>query len=578
MKFPAFLPLALLALPSVARAGDAPAPAAAGPLTIATEVVSTDADPQDKSLRAIVPPTALAFEEAAPASVKAAPPGPGRAVYAELPTPGRRTALAAARGTGDALTLYLDADGDGTFAGDAEICPAIGSPSSGVGGRRTGTVWKWPNLKVGAARVNVAVQERIAGWAGALVAPQGSKDKDGKAVPPTPLDFSERKPEGIEKPPALSGTVLWATGKFLGDDVVVAAARGAGDALSLVVAKAGDGDLSGAKKAEATGDAVRQEKRRIGTRWVVPDVACLGHTATVTVTATEAGLSGSAGPSSTRRGTAKVSGADWILCLADGDFDGAVSGEDDLWWFGPPASVRGLNYANMFEGDSLVRGKTGGCWRLVSVAADGAAVVAPEASPPDAEAWLHRRSERVNAKRWFPVFEAGLADFAAKQHLDLSRPRAAAPPAWRYLRDFESAKAVAAREGKPLLVDFEADWCGWCKRLDFHTYPDREVVERLARFTCVKMNDEFDPGETRTALKKQYGDDWGGIPAVAVFDAAGKPVRFSYLHGKGEKERMEEGDHVGGWLAPAPFVQALDAAYAAWEKASKAGAPPPAGK
>ena len=57
--------------------------------------------------------------------------------------------------------------------------------------------------------------------------------------------------------------------------------------------------------------------------------------------------------------------------------------------------------------------------------------------------------------------------------------RAACP----LLRDVidQHQRALAAKEGKPLLVDFEADWCVWCKRLDYHTYPDAGVVETLGK-------------------------------------------------------------------------------------------------
>ena len=46
-------------------------------------------------------------------------------------------------------------------------------------------------------------------------------------------------------------------------------------------------------------------------------------------------------------------------------------------------------------------------------------------------------------------------------------------------RNFDAAKKKARDARKPLLVDFEADWCVWCKRLDYYTYPDREVASEV---------------------------------------------------------------------------------------------------
>ena len=103
----------------------------------------------------------------------------------------------------------------------------------------------------------------------------------------------------------------------------------------------------------------------------------------------------------------------------------------------------------------------------------GTASVVP-APAPDLEAYLHRRGDRVNAKRWFPRFDLERPIFAEDQELSASRPKAAKPAAWHHMVDLDAAFALAKKEGKPLLVDFEADWCVWCKRVDYYTYGDAD--------------------------------------------------------------------------------------------------------
>ncbi|MCC6795015.1 MAG: thioredoxin family protein [Candidatus Hydrogenedentes bacterium] len=53
-----------------------------------------------------------------------------------------------------------------------------------------------------------------------------------------------------------------------------------------------------------------------------------------------------------------------------------------------------------------------------------------------------------------------------------------------YAASIEKAKA----EGKPILIDFTAEWCGWCKRLDEEVYADASTVNALKDFVCVKVD------------------------------------------------------------------------------------------
>ena len=65
----------------------------------------------------------------------------------------------------------------------------------------------------------------------------------------------------------------------------------------------------------------------------------------------------------------------------------------------------------------------------------------------------------------------------------------------KWLRTEADGLAQAAREHKPLMIDFYADWCLACKELDLYTYTDPDVTRALDGFVSVKLDgtDSEDP-------------------------------------------------------------------------------------
>ncbi|MBK5258409.1 MAG: thioredoxin family protein [Thermoanaerobaculia bacterium] len=83
--------------------------------------------------------------------------------------------------------------------------------------------------------------------------------------------------------------------------------------------------------------------------------------------------------------------------------------------------------------------------------------------------------------------------------------------------------AAASAAGKPVVIDFFADWCLPCKELDAKTFGDQRVAREMDRFVRVKADLTLADDPATLALSKQYGII--GVPAVVFLDAKGEELR-----------------------------------------------------
>jgi len=83
--------------------------------------------------------------------------------------------------------------------------------------------------------------------------------------------------------------------------------------------------------------------------------------------------------------------------------------------------------------------------------------------------------------------------------------------------------AEAAQQGKPVIIDFYADWCIPCKQLDKTLFSHPDVVEVSKRYVTLKADLTKEKSEETRTLRRQY--KVMGVPTIVFVDRKGMEIR-----------------------------------------------------
>ena len=103
-------------------------------------------------------------------------------------------------------------------------------------------------------------------------------------------------------------------------------------------------------------------------------------------------------------------------------------------------------------------------------------------------------------------------------------------------KQIADALALASKDNKRVLVQFGANWCGWCHKLHALFDSDKDISAFLQKNYVVVMVDIDKKHNADVDLK--YGHPIKhGLPVIVILDSAGKQLTTK------DSGELEEGDH-----------------------------------
>jgi thiol:disulfide interchange protein len=103
-------------------------------------------------------------------------------------------------------------------------------------------------------------------------------------------------------------------------------------------------------------------------------------------------------------------------------------------------------------------------------------------------------------------------------------------------KQIAGALAVANKENKRVLLQFGANWCGWCHKLHKLFESDAQIAAKLREAYVVVLIDVNK--DHNGDINKKYGNPTRlGLPVIVILDADGKALTTQ------DTGKLEEGDH-----------------------------------
>jgi thiol:disulfide interchange protein DsbD len=130
---------------------------------------------------------------------------------------------------------------------------------------------------------------------------------------------------------------------------------------------------------------------------------------------------------------------------------------------------------------------------------------------------------------------APLAHLAARSEAGAPQARSVKEEFVRVRTVAELDAKIAAASGKPVLLDFYADWCVSCKEMEKFTFTDEKVAAKMRQFVLLQADVTANNADDKALLKRFT---LFGPPGIIFFNEQGKEVQGGRVIGYQNAEKF----------------------------------------
>lgn len=118
----------------------------------------------------------------------------------------------------------------------------------------------------------------------------------------------------------------------------------------------------------------------------------------------------------------------------------------------------------------------------------------------------------------------------------------------QWLYDLNTALTLAKQQDKPLMIDFMAEWCPPCHRMDDSTFNNPTVIQKASSFIPLRI--DVDKHGDIANKYNSNAEKYGGIGIPNVLFMTGDELKLR---------------HVIGYRGPDTFIDVMDSVLALLE-------------